>query len=95
MWNCKHHSGIEVVCQLVVGLNVLYTPIYRVGSFFSFDSWRFVVHGGIDGFSKLIVYLNTATNNKATTVFDGFISLSGNMAYLHESGKYCNKYNIP
>ncbi|XP_041823363.1 uncharacterized protein LOC121629368 isoform X1 [Melanotaenia boesemani] len=36
--------------------------------------WRFVVHGGIDGFSRLIVYLNAATNNKATTVFDGFLS---------------------
>ncbi|XP_063323677.1 uncharacterized protein LOC134621171 [Pelmatolapia mariae] len=26
--------------------------------------WRFVVHGGIDGFSRLIVYLKAATNNK-------------------------------
>ncbi|CAI5686488.1 unnamed protein product [Oreochromis niloticus] len=36
--------------------------------------WTFVVHGGIDGFSRLIVYLKAATNNKATTVFDGFLS---------------------
>lgn len=33
-----------------------------------------MVHGGIDGFSRLTVYLNAATNNKATTVFDGFLS---------------------
>ncbi|KAA0706219.1 hypothetical protein E1301_Tti016287 [Triplophysa tibetana] len=35
--------------------------------------WRFVIHGAIDGFSRLIVYLNAATNNKATTVLDAFV----------------------
>ncbi|KAK9978908.1 hypothetical protein ABG768_020644 [Culter alburnus] len=35
--------------------------------------WRFVIHGGIDGFSRLIVYLNAATNNNATTVLDAFL----------------------
>ncbi|XP_062314066.1 uncharacterized protein LOC134018197 isoform X2 [Osmerus eperlanus] len=34
--------------------------------------WRIVVHGGIDGFSRLIVYLNAATNNRASTVLDCF-----------------------
>lgn len=31
-----------------------------------------VVHGGIDGFSRLIVYLDCAPDNKATTVLDRF-----------------------
>ncbi|XP_056100723.1 uncharacterized protein LOC143737598 [Siphateles boraxobius] len=35
--------------------------------------WRFVIHGGIDGFSRLIVYLSAATNNRASTVVDSFI----------------------
>lgn len=35
--------------------------------------WRFVIHGGIDGFSRLVVYLNAATNNNATTVLDAFL----------------------
>ncbi|RXN38229.1 hypothetical protein ROHU_001313 [Labeo rohita] len=35
--------------------------------------WRFVIHGGIDGFSRLLVYLNAATNNNATTVLDAFL----------------------
>ncbi|XP_057186595.1 uncharacterized protein LOC130552378 [Triplophysa rosa] len=42
--------------------------------------WRIVVHGGIDGFSRLIVYLQAATNNKATTVLASFfegVSLYG------------------
>ncbi|XP_078029680.1 uncharacterized protein LOC144466496 [Epinephelus lanceolatus] len=35
--------------------------------------WPFVVHGGIDGFSHLIVYLSAATNNRASTVLESFI----------------------
>lgn len=34
--------------------------------------WRFVTHGGIDGYSRLIVYLKCATNNKAATVYNEF-----------------------
>ena len=36
--------------------------------------WRFVTHGGIDGYSRLIVHLKCATNNKATTVFREFMT---------------------
>ncbi|KAL2096844.1 hypothetical protein ACEWY4_006051 [Coilia grayii] len=35
--------------------------------------WRIVIHGGIDGFSRLIVYLNAATNNRASTVMNSFL----------------------
>ncbi|CAL8235936.1 unnamed protein product [Boreogadus saida] len=35
--------------------------------------WRFVIHGGIDGFSRLVVFLSAATNNRATTVLDAFL----------------------
>ncbi len=34
--------------------------------------WRFVVHGGIDGFSRRVVFLRCSTNNKAATVFELF-----------------------
>lgn len=34
--------------------------------------WRFVVHAGIDGFSRLIVFMKVSTNNKAETVLDLF-----------------------
>lgn len=36
--------------------------------------WRFVIHGGIDGFSQTIVFLRCSTNNRASTVFDAFQS---------------------
>ncbi len=34
--------------------------------------WRFVIHGGIDGYSRKIVYLHCSTNNRAGTVLDLF-----------------------
>ena len=39
-----------------------------------------MVHGGIDGFSRVVTYLQAATNNTAQTVFLGVLHL---MAYLH------------
>ena len=38
------------------------------------DRWRFVVHGGLDGFSRLVVYLTVAGNNRAHTVLQSFIA---------------------
>ena len=35
--------------------------------------WGFVVHGCIDGFSRMITYLKCSTANKAATVLDYFI----------------------
>ena len=35
--------------------------------------WRFVVHAGIDGYSRLIVFMRCSTNNKASTVANCFI----------------------
>ena len=34
--------------------------------------WRFVVHGGIDGYSRMITYLKCANNNRASTVAESF-----------------------
>jgi len=36
------------------------------------EPYRIVIHGGIDGFSRLIVYLRASTNNKASTVLELF-----------------------
>ena len=35
--------------------------------------WRFITHCGIDGFSRLVLYLRCSTNNKALTVFECFM----------------------
>ena len=36
--------------------------------------WRFVLHGGIDGFSRTIVYLACSDNSRSSTVFSLFVS---------------------
>lgn len=36
------------------------------------EPYRIVIHGGIDGFSRLIVFLHASTNNRATTVLNYF-----------------------
>ena len=36
--------------------------------------WRFVIHRGNDGFSRLIVYLNCSTNNLAAKVHALFVA---------------------
>ena len=36
--------------------------------------WRFVTHCGIDGYTRMVVYLECSTNNQATTVYKLFLS---------------------
>ena len=35
--------------------------------------WRFVSHCGINGYSRLIVYIKCSTNNSASTAYDAFL----------------------
>lgn len=39
--------------------------------------WRLVTHGGIDGFSRIIVYLHCSDNNRAATVKHVFVEACG------------------
>ena len=48
-------------------INVLIFPI----------RWRLVIHGGIDGFSRLPVYLQCSDNNRAETVLSAFVGAVG------------------
>jgi hypothetical protein len=34
--------------------------------------WRFVIHGGVDGFSRAVVFLGLSDNNRADTVLNLF-----------------------
>ncbi|XP_057217742.1 uncharacterized protein LOC130571067 [Triplophysa rosa] len=36
--------------------------------------WRIVIHGGIDGYSRLIVFLRASDNNRSSTVLDCFLN---------------------
>lgn len=48
--------------------------LWHIDSNHKLISWRLVIHGCIDGFSRAIIYLNCCTNNKASTVLDLFQS---------------------
>jgi len=38
-----------------------------------FSRWRIVIHGGIDGYSRIPVFLHASNNNKANTVLSRFL----------------------
>ena len=42
-----------------------------------FYSWRFVIHGAIDGFFHMVVYMSCSTDNRASTVFQLFQDKGG------------------
>ncbi|XP_063810559.1 uncharacterized protein LOC135036815 isoform X2 [Pseudophryne corroboree] len=46
--------------------------LWHIDSNHKLISWRFVFHGCIDGFSRNIIYLKTATNNNASTTLQLF-----------------------
>lgn len=43
--------------------------LWHIDGHHSLICWRFVVHGGIDGYSRTVVYLSCATNNTSETVY--------------------------
>ena len=42
--------------------------LWHIDGHHSLVNWGFVIHGGIDGFSRLIVYLHCSNNNRKETV---------------------------
>ena len=46
--------------------------LWHIDSNHKLISWRFVIHGCIDGYSRAIIYLKCCTDNKASTVLQYF-----------------------
>ena len=61
-------------CKLLYLHNLLMQMFLPIDENHKLVRWRMVVHCGIDGFSRMIVYLNCLANNKATTVLQLFDS---------------------
>ena len=46
--------------------------LWHIDSYMKLIRWGMVVHGGIDGFSRMVVYLHCSLNNRAETVLEHF-----------------------
>ena len=47
--------------------------LWHIDGYLKLIRWRIVIHGGIDGYSRLLVYLHASINNKAETVLTCFL----------------------
>ena len=66
----RWHQRISRRVYKVPGANSL----WHIDGHHSLIQWRFVIHGGIDGFSRMVVFLKCATNNHSSTVMTEFYS---------------------
>ena len=48
--------------------------LWHIDGHHSLVNWGFVIHGGIDGYSRMIVFLKCSTNNRSETVSEYFIA---------------------
>ena len=46
--------------------------LWHIDGYHKLIRWRLVIHGGIDGFSRLIMFLKASPNNRADTMFQAF-----------------------
>lgn len=69
-------AGISMRQSSVINRRVYWSPcpnfVWHLDGLHKMVRWKFVVHGGIDGYSRLIVFLSCATNNRALTVLEQF-----------------------
>ena len=64
----RWHPVITRRVYQVPGANSL----WHLDGHHSLVRWRFVIHAAIDGFSRMLVFLQCSTNNEASTVFSAF-----------------------
>ena len=47
--------------------------LWHIDGFHKLIRWHIIIHGGIDGYSRLPVYLGASSNNRAETVLQPFL----------------------
>ena len=63
MKSLLHHRQYHVECPNAVWHIDVYQKLIR---------WSIVIHGGVDGYSRLVTYLKVSNNNCATITFSAF-----------------------
>ena len=46
--------------------------VWHIDGLHKLIRWKFVIHGSVDGFSRLIIFLNCSLDNRASTVLNQF-----------------------
>ena len=67
----KHIRWHEVLSRRTYSVKQS-NSLWHIDGHHSLIRWRIVIHGGIDGYSRLVVYLACSTNNRASTVYKLF-----------------------
>ena len=57
-------QDVELFC-IVENILCRHQTLWHIDGYHKLIRWRYVIHGGIDGCSRLIMYLKVATNNRA------------------------------
>ena len=52
--------------------------LWHVDGHHKLIQWKIIIHGGIDGYSREIVYLKVADNNYSSTVLSAFLTAVDN-----------------
>ena len=70
--------GVQLRCRTVLHrrqYNVRSpNSLWHLDGYHKLVRWNFVIHGGIDGFSRLITFLKVSSNNTSQSVLTAFIS---------------------
>ena len=70
-------EGVEYRLRTVLRRRQYSVPspnaLWHVDGYHKLIRWKLVVHGGIDGFSRVITYLKVATNNSSETALSAFL----------------------
>lgn len=69
-------SGVEARVRRVLHRRKYHVrspnSLWHLDGYHKLIRWKIVIHGGIDGYSRLITYLRVAGNNRASTVLSAF-----------------------
>ena len=75
--HCVDHANTVCRRSRVIQRRVYSAPhpnaVWHIDGNHKMIRWRLVIHAGVDGFTRCVVYMKCANNNCATTVLDAYL----------------------
>jgi hypothetical protein len=70
--------GVEARCRRVLHRRRYHVPssnaLWHIDGYHKLIRWKYVIFGGIDGYSRLIMYLKLSSNNSADSALNAFLT---------------------